>query len=180
MPIITSTWYQTGLWNYNILFKFLHLRLNAVREICSRCPLVMNEDLLRDLAQYKNYKERSVMMAARSLIHLYRSSMPELLHKKDRVCMLITWFDWQVSCCFTICFLYWDIFLTVISEIFSATDYLLSTWLTHKIYLISMILKPAGNCVSFCLLLYRHICIFWLRYSFPCLVYCLSFVCYHF
>lgn len=58
--------------------------LNAVREICSRCPLVMNEDLLRDLAQYKNYKERSVMMAARSLIHSYRSSMPELLHKKDR------------------------------------------------------------------------------------------------
>ena len=60
-----------------------------MREICSRCPLVMNEDLLRDLTQYKNYKERSVMMAARSLIHLYRSSMPELLHKKDRVCTLI-------------------------------------------------------------------------------------------
>ncbi|PNF39265.1 SDA1-like protein [Cryptotermes secundus] len=58
--------------------------LNAVREICNRCPLVMSEDLLRDLAQYKNYKERSVMMAARSLIHLYRTSMPELLHKKDR------------------------------------------------------------------------------------------------
>lgn len=58
--------------------------LNAAREMCSRCPLVMSEDLLRDLAQYKNYKERSVMMAARSLIHLYRASMPELLHKKDR------------------------------------------------------------------------------------------------
>lgn len=68
----------------NVLFKYLS-RLNAVREICSRCPLVMSEDLLRDLAQYKNYKERSVMMAARSLIHLYRASMPELLHKKDRV-----------------------------------------------------------------------------------------------
>ncbi|KAK0179411.1 hypothetical protein PV327_005167 [Microctonus hyperodae] len=58
--------------------------LNAVREICSRCPLVMNEDLLRDLAQYKNYRERSVMMAARSLISLFRTTMPELLHKKDR------------------------------------------------------------------------------------------------
>jgi protein SDA1 len=73
---------------YSILFKCL-LRLNAVREICSRCPLVMSEDLLRDLAQYKNYKERSVMMAARSLIHLYRASMPELLHKKDRVCIYV-------------------------------------------------------------------------------------------
>ncbi|XP_014295711.1 protein SDA1 homolog [Microplitis demolitor] len=58
--------------------------LNAVREICSRCPLAMNEDLLQDLAMYKNYRERSVMMATRSLISLFRSTMPELLHKKDR------------------------------------------------------------------------------------------------
>lgn len=58
--------------------------LNAVREICARCPLAVNEDLLRDLVQYKSYKEKSVMMAARSLIQLYRQSMPELLHKKDR------------------------------------------------------------------------------------------------
>lgn len=44
----------------------------------------MNEDLLRDLTQYKNYRERSVMMAARSLISLFRNTMPDLLHKKDR------------------------------------------------------------------------------------------------
>lgn len=58
--------------------------LNVVREICLRCPLAMNEDLLRDLAMYKTYKDRSVMMAAKSLINLFRSSRPELLHKKDR------------------------------------------------------------------------------------------------
>lgn len=58
--------------------------LNAVREICSRCPLAIGEDLLRDLVQYKNYKEKSVMMAARSLIQLYRQSMPDMLHRKDR------------------------------------------------------------------------------------------------
>uniref|UniRef100_A0A1B6LCF6 Protein SDA1 n=1 Tax=Graphocephala atropunctata TaxID=36148 RepID=A0A1B6LCF6_9HEMI len=58
--------------------------LNAVREMCSRCPLVMSEDLLRDLVQYKNHRERSVMMAARSLIQLYRHTMPTMLHKKDR------------------------------------------------------------------------------------------------
>lgn len=58
--------------------------LNAVREICLRCPLVMNADLLQDLVQYKHYKERSVMMAARSLIALFRSTMPDLLHKRDR------------------------------------------------------------------------------------------------
>lgn len=44
----------------------------------------MNEDLLRDLTMYKNYKEKSVMMAAKSLILLYREQMPTLLAKKDR------------------------------------------------------------------------------------------------
>ncbi|RZF32662.1 hypothetical protein LSTR_LSTR004090 [Laodelphax striatellus] len=58
--------------------------INAVRELCTRCPLVMSEDLLRDLAEYKNYREKSVSMAAKSLIHLYRITMPELLHKRDR------------------------------------------------------------------------------------------------
>uniref|UniRef100_A0A182JX64 Protein SDA1 n=1 Tax=Anopheles christyi TaxID=43041 RepID=A0A182JX64_9DIPT len=58
--------------------------LNAVREICVRCPLAMNEDLLRDLTMYKNYKEKSVMMASKALIMLYREQMPALLAKKDR------------------------------------------------------------------------------------------------
>lgn len=58
--------------------------LNAIKEVCARCPLSMNEDLLQDLAQYKLYKDRSVMMAARSLIQLFRNMRPELLHKKDR------------------------------------------------------------------------------------------------
>uniref|UniRef100_A0A182SEW7 Protein SDA1 n=1 Tax=Anopheles maculatus TaxID=74869 RepID=A0A182SEW7_9DIPT len=58
--------------------------LNAVREICVRCPLAMNEDLLRDLTMYKNYKEKSVMMASKALIMLYREQMPTLLSKKDR------------------------------------------------------------------------------------------------
>ncbi|EDW08161.1 protein SDA1 homolog [Drosophila mojavensis] len=58
--------------------------LNATREICMRCPLAMGEDLLQDLAMYKTYKEKSVMMAARSLITLYREQLPAMLHKKDR------------------------------------------------------------------------------------------------
>ncbi|XP_034475818.1 protein SDA1 homolog [Drosophila innubila] len=58
--------------------------LNATREICMRCPLAMGEDLLQDLAMYKTYKEKSVMMAARSLITLYRDQLPAMLHKKDR------------------------------------------------------------------------------------------------
>jgi len=58
--------------------------LNAIRELCRRCPLVMDDTLMRDLAQYKSYKDKGVMMAARSLIALYRATNPDLLHKKDR------------------------------------------------------------------------------------------------
>merc|ERR1719348_2332267 len=58
--------------------------LNAVRELCARCPLVMTEDLLRDLVEYKTYKDKGVMMASKSLITLFRSIAPELLHKRDR------------------------------------------------------------------------------------------------
>lgn len=59
--------------------------INAIREICARCPLVMSRDLLQDLAQYKSYREKSVMMASRSLIHLFRDINPTLLHKRDKV-----------------------------------------------------------------------------------------------
>ena len=58
--------------------------LNAIREITKRCPLSLDDTLLRDLAQYKSYKDKAVMMAARSLIQMYRTIHPELLHKKDR------------------------------------------------------------------------------------------------
>lgn len=58
--------------------------LNAIREVCQRCPLSMNEDLLSDLVLYKSYKDKSVVMAARTLILLYREQLPSLLHKKER------------------------------------------------------------------------------------------------
>jgi hypothetical protein len=44
------------------------------REMCARAPLAMSEDLLRDLAEYKTYKDKGVMMASRSLIQLFRKA----------------------------------------------------------------------------------------------------------
>ena len=44
----------------------------------------MTEDLLRDLVEYKTYKNKAVMMASKSLIQLFRTTCPELLHKRDR------------------------------------------------------------------------------------------------
>lgn len=58
--------------------------INAIREVCLRCPLSMSRDMLQDLSQYKSYREKSVMMASRSLIHLFRDINPELLHKRDK------------------------------------------------------------------------------------------------
>nr|KYP75742.1 Protein SDA1 isogeny [Cajanus cajan] len=58
--------------------------INAVREICMRMPLLMNEDLLQDLALYKKSREKAVSVAARSLIGLFREVCPSLLVKKDR------------------------------------------------------------------------------------------------
>lgn len=64
--------------------EVMAIGLNAMREVARRCPLVIDEALLRDLAAYKSYKDKSVMMAARSLIQLFRGLNPELLQRKDR------------------------------------------------------------------------------------------------
>ncbi|KAF9429444.1 Protein SDA1 [Entomortierella beljakovae] len=58
--------------------------LNGIREIVSRCPLAMEATLLQDLTEYKNHRDKGVMMASRSLIGLFREINPELLKKKDR------------------------------------------------------------------------------------------------
>lgn len=58
--------------------------LNGIREICARCPKAMSADLLQDLAGFKGYHDKGVVMAARSLIALYREVNPELLHRRDR------------------------------------------------------------------------------------------------
>ncbi|AOA61581.1 Actin cytoskeleton organization [Komagataella phaffii CBS 7435] len=58
--------------------------LNTVREILARAPLAIDADLLQDLTEYKGSKAKSVMMAARSLITLYREVAPEMLARKDR------------------------------------------------------------------------------------------------
>jgi protein SDA1 len=60
------------------------LGLNTIRIMCSKAPLIMDEDTINYLADYKDYKERNVTAAARALINLYRDLNPELLQKKHR------------------------------------------------------------------------------------------------
>jgi protein SDA1 len=58
--------------------------INAIREICVRQPLAMNETLLQDLVQYRKSKDKGVMMAAKGLLSLYREVGADLLKKRDR------------------------------------------------------------------------------------------------
>lgn len=58
--------------------------INTIREICSRAPLAIEALLLQDLTTYKGSKSKPVVMAARSLISLYREVAPEMLLRKDR------------------------------------------------------------------------------------------------
>lgn len=58
--------------------------LNAIREICTRQPLAMSDTLLQDLVMYRKSKDKSVMMAAKGLLSLYRDVGPDLLKKRDR------------------------------------------------------------------------------------------------
>ncbi|TPX37467.1 hypothetical protein SmJEL517_g00768 [Synchytrium microbalum] len=72
------------VWN-NVASEVVVAGMNALREVCSRCPLAMSETLLHSLVDdYKNHREKGPMMAARSLIGLYREINPEMLRKKDR------------------------------------------------------------------------------------------------
>ncbi|KAL9123045.1 MAG: hypothetical protein Q9187_000396 [Circinaria calcarea] len=58
--------------------------LNAIREICVRQPLAMNDTLLQDLVMYRKSKDKGVVMAAKGLLGLYREVGAELLNKRDR------------------------------------------------------------------------------------------------
>ena len=58
--------------------------LNAIREMCVRQPLAMNDTLLQDLVMYRKSKDKGVMMAAKGLLSLYREVGADMLKKRDR------------------------------------------------------------------------------------------------
>ncbi|KAI9741780.1 MAG: Severe Depolymerization of Actin [Cirrosporium novae-zelandiae] len=58
--------------------------LNAIREICVRQPLAMNDTLLQDLVMYRKSKDKGVVMAAKGLLSLYREVGAGMLKRRDR------------------------------------------------------------------------------------------------
>ncbi|KAL8778453.1 MAG: hypothetical protein Q9213_007407 [Squamulea squamosa] len=57
--------------------------LNAIREVCVRQPLAMNNTLLNDLVDFRKSKDKGTMMAAKGLLGLYRDVAPGMLKKRD-------------------------------------------------------------------------------------------------
>jgi len=64
--------------------EIIAVGLNAIREMACRSPLALTEDKLTVLMNFVDFKNKSVVMAARSLLNLYRQIYPSLLLKKFR------------------------------------------------------------------------------------------------
>ncbi|KAG8757666.1 Severe Depolymerization of Actin [Serendipita sp. 396] len=63
--------------------------INAIREICKRQPWCLGEtdggaELLGDLIEYRKSRDKGVVVAARSLLQLYREVNPGLLKRRER------------------------------------------------------------------------------------------------
>lgn len=64
--------------------EVISVGINSIREICARAPLAITPSLVEDLTEYKKNRDKSVVMASRSLIQLFREIDPTMLKKKDR------------------------------------------------------------------------------------------------
>eukprot|EP01005_Ploeotia_sp_CARIB1_P002086 NODE_9_length_3215_cov_481.018459_g8_i0.p1 GENE.NODE_9_length_3215_cov_481.018459_g8_i0~~NODE_9_length_3215_cov_481.018459_g8_i0.p1 ORF type:complete len:608 (+),score=193.33 NODE_9_length_3215_cov_481.018459_g8_i0:721-2544(+) len=59
--------------------------INTIRELCRRQPLIMTEELLQEIVEFKSFKrDKGVIMAARGVLALFRELAPQMLKKKDR------------------------------------------------------------------------------------------------
>lgn len=64
--------------------EVITMGLKTVREMCSRAPMIMTEELLSDLVLYYKFKDKDVRAAAKGLITLFREIAPQMLPRKDR------------------------------------------------------------------------------------------------
>lgn len=66
------------------MFLSHHAVLRFLKQLEVEFHFYCFDFLCLDILQYKTHKDKGVMMAARSLIALYRETHPELLHRRDR------------------------------------------------------------------------------------------------
>ncbi len=61
----------------------------------------MDEDLLGDLVEYRKSKDKSVTTAARSVLQLFRQTIPTMLKRRERVCTFSPKFSVNLTVSFT-------------------------------------------------------------------------------
>ena len=66
------------------LTQVVTVGLKTVREMCVRCPRIMDDTLLADLVLYRTDRDKQVKNAARALLGLFRELKPSMLAKKER------------------------------------------------------------------------------------------------
>ena len=64
--------------------KHITIGLNAIREILLRMPLALDEAQIEYLVGFRNFRNSSVVNAAKSLVNYFRDVCPQLLPKKFR------------------------------------------------------------------------------------------------
>lgn len=64
--------------------QYITIGLNALREICERCPYVLEKDKFIMINNLKEYKNKSVCNAARSMINLYKEINSNVLGIYDK------------------------------------------------------------------------------------------------
>ena len=64
--------------------ELITIGLNSLRELCSRMPEALDREKLNRIEDLRFYKNKSVSIAATSVINLYRDIAPETLDKKLR------------------------------------------------------------------------------------------------
>ena len=84
LEVIVQAIANNFIWSNNTS-EVITCGLNALREICVRCPLCMPESLLQSLiVDYKSHRDKGPMTACRSLLGLYREFDARMLKRKDR------------------------------------------------------------------------------------------------
>ncbi len=64
--------------------QVITIAINAIWEICLRQPAGITEAQLHHIVNFWLYKDKSVAMATKSLVNLFRDINPALLESKDR------------------------------------------------------------------------------------------------
>jgi len=64
--------------------EVIQVGMHTLREICSRCASVLDEDQIADLTGFRKYKNKGVVKSTRQFIKVFRNVNPQIMHRSLR------------------------------------------------------------------------------------------------